>query len=435
MNVELLGHATIIVRTSRTCIIFDPVLSDPFEDGAVTSYPPRCIDQSALPPLDAIVISHRHPDHLDVCSLASLPRSTPLICPKDAHILALAHAMDFRDIRVAHAGVSLSVGDLTLIPTASDFDDLPELGFLVIHSDGIVWNQVDTEIAPENAAALRRMHGPVSLHLARYASQNFEFFEDRRLCFPVTEHLRNLAVTVEIDAGCVVPASAGFCFAEPHAWLNAFMFPISPERFIAELRILEPSLHAVEASPGDVFGITQAGVEHCVGAAQSVPRTSLDPDLCRFDPSAPIPALADPNLKGRDSDELYRYLDRWVDRLTEWLSCNDSVPELYPLRDDGLAYRLEVIGPIGARWTWDLLIRSSAVDVWRKPYLTPVMTFAVAASIFADWLTFECSMYLLRAYRRTWSTALELSRDDNGTCARAVPFIDLPAAWLRAKVA
>jgi L-ascorbate metabolism protein UlaG (beta-lactamase superfamily) len=435
MNVELLGHATVLVRTSRTCILFDPVFSDPFEDGAVVSHPPRRIDPAALPPLDAIVLSHRHPDHLDPRSLTSLPRDLPLVCPHDPHLLMVVRAMGFRDVRPARPGSEQGFGDLTIVPTPSDFQGVPELGFLVIHPDGVVWNQVDTEVTPQAAAALAREFGPIGLHLARYASQNFEFFEDRRTQFPVEEHVRNLAVAIELGARCVVPASAGFRFAEPHAWLNAFLFPVSAERFLSDLEGLAPALPGISAAPGDVFELMHDGVEHRPAQARGVEPLPFDPDVVRFDPGGPIPVLTDPNPRGRSPDELYRYLDHWVDTLVAWLSREDAVPALRSLRRRGLAYRIEVAAPTGARWTWDLRLRSSAVDVWRTPTLTPVMTLAVAGSIFADWLSLGCSMYLLRAYRRTWSTAVELTRDGKGAHARSVPFVDLPAAWLQAKAA
>src|SRR6266480_1435206 len=81
MRVTLLGHATVLVEMGPMHILMDPILQDPFEDGMVVSCPKREIDTEQLPPIDVIIISHRHPDHFDLPSLDSLSRSCQVCCP------------------------------------------------------------------------------------------------------------------------------------------------------------------------------------------------------------------------------------------------------------------------------------------------------------------------------------------------------------------
>ena len=90
MRVTLLGHATVLVEMGPMHILMDPILQDPFEDGMVVSCPKREIDTEQLPPIDVIIVSHRHPDHFDLPSLDSLSRSCQVCCPADPLI---SHAL------------------------------------------------------------------------------------------------------------------------------------------------------------------------------------------------------------------------------------------------------------------------------------------------------------------------------------------------------
>lgn len=74
MRVTLLGHASVLVELDGATCLMDPVLSDPFEEGTVVSCPQRTIDADRLPPIDILVVSHRHPDHFDLASLARVDR-------------------------------------------------------------------------------------------------------------------------------------------------------------------------------------------------------------------------------------------------------------------------------------------------------------------------------------------------------------------------
>src|SRR6186997_80116 len=98
MRVTLLGHATVLVEMDGANILMDPVLQDPFEDGAVTSCPRRTIRADKLPPLYAIIISHAHPDHFDIPSLAQLPRDVHVVCPEDRAIQYALRNLGFTNV-------------------------------------------------------------------------------------------------------------------------------------------------------------------------------------------------------------------------------------------------------------------------------------------------------------------------------------------------
>ncbi|GGQ18505.1 MBL fold metallo-hydrolase [Streptomyces roseolilacinus] len=74
------GHASWIVRVGGLTVLTDPVWSR-----RILGTPPRVtpvgVRWEDLPPVDAVVISHNHYDHLDASTLRRLPRATPLFVP------------------------------------------------------------------------------------------------------------------------------------------------------------------------------------------------------------------------------------------------------------------------------------------------------------------------------------------------------------------
>ncbi|MEF2525000.1 MULTISPECIES: MBL fold metallo-hydrolase [Streptomyces] len=74
------GHASWVVRTGGLTVLTDPVWSR-----RILATPARMtpvgVPWEDLPPVDAVVISHNHYDHLDAPTLRRLPRHTPLFVP------------------------------------------------------------------------------------------------------------------------------------------------------------------------------------------------------------------------------------------------------------------------------------------------------------------------------------------------------------------
>ncbi|MDG9721023.1 MBL fold metallo-hydrolase [Streptomyces sp. DH24] len=74
------GHASWVVRIGGLTVLTDPVWSRRIlgTPGRIT---PVGVAWSALPRVDAVVISHNHYDHLDAPTLRRLPRDTPVFVP------------------------------------------------------------------------------------------------------------------------------------------------------------------------------------------------------------------------------------------------------------------------------------------------------------------------------------------------------------------
>ncbi|MEV6991872.1 MBL fold metallo-hydrolase [Streptomyces sp. NPDC093228] len=74
------GHASWVVRIGGLTVLTDPVWSRRIL-GTPARITPVGIVWSALPRIDAVVISHNHYDHLDLPTLRRLPYDTPVFAP------------------------------------------------------------------------------------------------------------------------------------------------------------------------------------------------------------------------------------------------------------------------------------------------------------------------------------------------------------------
>ncbi|MFF5449187.1 MBL fold metallo-hydrolase [Streptomyces sp. NPDC012888] len=74
------GHASWVLRVGGLTVLTDPVWSRRIL-GTPARMTPVGVRWEDLPPVDAVVISHNHYDHLDAPTLRLLPRTTPLFVP------------------------------------------------------------------------------------------------------------------------------------------------------------------------------------------------------------------------------------------------------------------------------------------------------------------------------------------------------------------
>ncbi|MDH6223724.1 MBL fold metallo-hydrolase [Streptomyces sp. MJP52] len=74
------GHASWVIRIGGLTVLADPVWSRRIL-GTPARVTPVGVPWDALPPVDAVVISHNHYDHLDLPTLRRLPADTPMFVP------------------------------------------------------------------------------------------------------------------------------------------------------------------------------------------------------------------------------------------------------------------------------------------------------------------------------------------------------------------
>lgn len=75
LRVTMVGHATLLIQTAGVNILTDPVWSErasPFSFAGPRRVNPPGIAFEDLPPIDLVLLSHNHYDHLDLATLARL---------------------------------------------------------------------------------------------------------------------------------------------------------------------------------------------------------------------------------------------------------------------------------------------------------------------------------------------------------------------------
>jgi L-ascorbate metabolism protein UlaG (beta-lactamase superfamily) len=75
LRIWLIGHASFLLQIANLNILIDPVFSDrasPLQFAGPKRINPPGIALADLPPIDAILITHNHYDHLDLASVARL---------------------------------------------------------------------------------------------------------------------------------------------------------------------------------------------------------------------------------------------------------------------------------------------------------------------------------------------------------------------------
>ncbi|MHB8586146.1 MAG: MBL fold metallo-hydrolase [Thermoplasmatota archaeon] len=79
-QVTWIGHATTLIQLDGQTFLTDPVFGNAGW-GTVKREVAAGLAPRELPRVDALLVSHNHPDHLDPASVKALPRSTPVFCP------------------------------------------------------------------------------------------------------------------------------------------------------------------------------------------------------------------------------------------------------------------------------------------------------------------------------------------------------------------
>lgn len=80
LRVTYIGHATLLFEMAGHRILTDPNF-DPKLARFLPRVSPPGIPLGSLPPLDAILLTHAHADHLSFASLDALPQDVPLFAP------------------------------------------------------------------------------------------------------------------------------------------------------------------------------------------------------------------------------------------------------------------------------------------------------------------------------------------------------------------
>ena len=116
MKIRQIRNATLIVNYAGTRFLIDPMLS---EKGAIPPFPGAYDDTTANPlvdlpvaveeilNVDAVILTHLHPDHFDGAAMQALPKSLTIFVQNEQDAGTIAEA-GFTDVRVLTASSSFN---------------------------------------------------------------------------------------------------------------------------------------------------------------------------------------------------------------------------------------------------------------------------------------------------------------------------------------
>ncbi|MFO7563499.1 MAG: MBL fold metallo-hydrolase [Enhygromyxa sp.] len=314
MHLTSLGHASWLIEAAGLRLLCDPLLELDHYSGVFEVTPPRRLDAERLRP-DFILVSHAHPDHFDVPSLATLARLDPesVVVTPDALVAESARALGFTTVHQIPAGQRIELDGALLVTTESLAPD--EWGVMIADQQGVVWNQVDSVFSgPEHAravaavalAALGRERVDLALVMGRpmheVAAQIGE-----AIGFPYGDYAKLLAELAAIEPAAIIPASADTAHAAAFGWLNAIVYPVGVDRFLRDAARACPRARMFEPALGGRWTLRGGEVSFDEGGGADLIE-ALGPAVDRNYRPFAIPELRD--FGGADEFDHLDHLDR-----------------------------------------------------------------------------------------------------------------------------
>ncbi|HEY3498823.1 MAG TPA: MBL fold metallo-hydrolase [Polyangiaceae bacterium] len=249
-----LGHHGFLITAADTRVLVDPLFGPGLGNmpqDAVLVYPPRRFDFERFPAVDALVITHEHPDHLSLPSLRVLDPRIPVFLSGRASRAAFEILTELgHPVTRLVSGQAVRVGALELLPyhsrqnTRDEWDVMP---FCIRDRDGhgSFVTSIDAPESLDFARFVRARAGRPGVWV--FAHGHLDLFVDFEGARPETEP----ALTERIQHGMLERANAQFAngerpelllvlgchfaFRNELDWLNRHCFGGDSERIAAGL--------------------------------------------------------------------------------------------------------------------------------------------------------------------------------------------------------
>jgi len=290
MDIHLIGHASLLIKTQDCRILIDPVFGQVHSEGWFEIFPRRAVVRDRLPSFDLLVISSAQPDHFDPATLMTLPTSVPVLIPPNRLLGACLQELGYTNLYPLRPLTEITFGSTTLLNTCLK-NTTDRLGLVVADQSGVCWHPIDRPIQPSVFQQVQERFDTIDCLLMPWQSSLLplpenhsgflstynHFFDDIRLVQPRT-------VTIVANGmKPVYPISAPM-----HSRL-----PITRDRFYRDVETGVPDVTGAWLEPGDVLSIDQQSIEVCT-------------DSCEFVQLIPTSGTVDERL----STEIYEMCDR-----------------------------------------------------------------------------------------------------------------------------
>ena len=369
MEIHMIGHASIFVKTEDCGILMDPVLWDPHQEGLFDVSPKREVDHEHLPQYKFLIISHKHQDHFDLRTLAALPKDVDVFIPKDPLMEKCLRQLGYTRIHSLREFSEVKLGATTICTTRSE-NPVPEFGILFADSGSTFWNQVDTVVRPTIVDFLLNRFSRIDFLLATWQPlMELSYQMNRTLSFPFDEYGKLLNNVSLIKPGAIAPGANGFKYIDGSSWLNRVVFPVARDQFCRDAVKACPGLdgNVFTLDPGDVLQLNEGRPRFYSGASDFVSMVRDDRDELDFLPVKLGDDLMDYNPDNEPLESMRRtILEELEVALPAFMDNHRTAVTEH--RRWGVIYQLEVVFPDGPKkWFIDFSEETPRVQSGRSP--------------------------------------------------------------------
>ncbi len=369
MEIQMIGHASILVKTQDHTFLMDPVLWDPHQEGLFDVCPKREALHERLPRYDFLIISHKHLDHFDIRSLAALPKDVKALIPQDELIESCLRKLGYQKIYQLKDFSEIKVG-ATRVMTTRSANPVPEFGVVFADESGVFWNQVDTDIRSSTIDFVLSRYSSIDFLLASWQPMmevSYQF--NQSLTFPYAQYNQFLDKVRAIRPKALAPGANAFKYTGGASWLNRVVFPVTREQYCRDVSLLCPELteNIFEIDPGDVFSFAGGTFKRQPAGCDFVRKIGDDREDLDFSPVTAGGDMIDTIPQGVTPENLRRTIDEAVEKnLLAFIEDHSSLfAEHYRWK---VVYQLTVIFPDGpTKWSFDFSERPVRMQKARNP--------------------------------------------------------------------
>lgn len=154
------GHSTHLLSIASARFLTDPWFFDP-AFGALEHEASAAVAPEHVGRLDAVLVSHDHPDHADLRAIDRLDkRATVVVATRE--LAAKARALHFSAVTVLPPWKSLTIG-ATTVTAVPALHDVYEIGFVLSSARRRVYFAGDTRLHPDIPAIAERFTPDVAI--------------------------------------------------------------------------------------------------------------------------------------------------------------------------------------------------------------------------------------------------------------------------------
>ena len=266
----------IFTGSEGTKVLCDPWLIDGVFEGSWCHYPPLSTSPHDLTNVDAIYLSHIHPDHFDERSLKFFDVSTPILILKRERnfLLSRLNALGYFNIVEYKDGITDSFREFKITMfapfTKHNFHDAAVGNIIdsamVIESGGLkALNANDNTPTPEVCALLRNQFGTIDLAMLNYNSAGPypSCFSNLTDVEKVSEHRRILkrnfdymcSLLAVLTPRAILPFAGAYVIGGPQAYKNRYLGTTSWDICAAEVTSRRPKEKICLLREGDTLDI------------------------------------------------------------------------------------------------------------------------------------------------------------------------------------